>query len=104
MAMWSESEGQIDTTYFGADFFELHTERRCDVDSTEVAEAASRLETISADPIAEYSKRAAEEYARSRENPDEENNGMGAASSAMQVAEQLAPETEGKQEQEEKKY
>lgn len=101
MAMWSESEGQIDTTYFGADFFELHTERRCDVDSTEVAEAASRLETISADPIAEYRKRVAEEYARSRENPDEENNGMGAASSRMQTAEQLAPETEEEKEEKE---
>lgn len=87
MAMWSESEGQIDTTYFGADHFELHTERRCDVDSLEIAAAASRLETISADPIAEYRKRVAEEYARSRENPDEENGGMGAAAGVAQMTE-----------------
>lgn len=93
MAMWSESEGQIDTTYFGADHFELHTERRCDVDSLEIAAAASRLETISADPIAEYRKRVAEEYARSRENPDEENGGMGAASVGAQMAEAVGEGT-----------
>lgn len=93
MAMWSESEGQIDTTYFGADHFELHTERKCDVDSLEIAAAASRLETISADPIAEYRKRVAEEYARSRENPDEENGGMGAASVGARMTEAVGEGT-----------
>lgn len=112
LAMWSESDGQIDTTYFGADTFVLHTQRKCDVDSTELAAAASRLDAISADPVAEFRKRAAEEYARSRENPDEENDGMGAAAGAMQMgapegrAEQaaalpkIAAETEAEEEEE----
>lgn len=97
LAMWSESEGQIDTTYLGADVFKLHTEKKCDIDSLEVQKAAARLEVISADPIAEYRKRAAEEYAQSRMSMEEENG----LSSGLQLQQGRGAEAVEEEEEEE---
>lgn len=86
VAMWSEKEGQRDTTYFGADLFVLHTERKCDVDSLERVNAESRLSTISADPVAEYRKRVAEEYAASRRDALGESESTSDQGGLMQAA------------------
>lgn len=70
VALWTEEEGQLDTTYFGADTLVYYTVRRCDIPEAEVETARARLETILADPVADYRKRAAEEAAAAKEEAE----------------------------------
>ena len=70
VALWTEEEGQLDTTYFGADTLVYYTVRRCDIPEDEVEAARARLETILADPVADYRKRAAEEAAAAKEEAE----------------------------------
>lgn len=70
VALWTEEEGQLDTTYFGADTLVYYTVRRCDIPEAEVEAARARLETILADPVADYRKRAAEEAAAAKEEAE----------------------------------
>lgn len=70
VALWTEEEGQLDTTYFGADTLVYYTVRRCDIPEAEVEAARARLETILADPVADYRKRAAEEAAAAKEDAE----------------------------------
>jgi len=55
-----------DSVYFRADSLKYWTVRRCDVDSAAVVMAASRLNDISADPIAGIRKKAAEEAEKAK--------------------------------------
>ena len=70
VALWTEEEGQLDTTYFGADTLVYYTVRRCDIPEAEIEVARARLETILADPVADYRKRAAEEAAAAKEEAE----------------------------------
>lgn len=100
VAMWTESQGQIDTTYLGADMFRLHTIKKCDIDSLEIANAKTRLEFINADPVSEYRKRAAQEYERNRAQMEEEmglSSGLSAQSGRSAVIN--GPKQEEEQEQ-----
>ena len=70
VALWTEEEGQLDTTYFGADTLVYYTVRRCDIPEAEIEVARARLETILTDPVADYRKRAAEEAAAAKEEAE----------------------------------
>ena len=92
VALWSEDEeGQIDTTYFGADTLIYNTIRRCDIQEAEVTAAAERLKTINGDPVAEFRRRAAEQAAREKEEAAKKNAAgqfpMAPQSSAPKTAE-----------------
>lgn len=77
VAMWSDNkEGQVDTTYFGADTLVYNALRRCDIDGAEVSAAEERLETINGDPVAEFRRRAAEQAAKAKEEAARQNGAM----------------------------
>lgn len=67
LAMWSKQKDKLDTLYCGAKTFVFRTVRKCDIDSSEVSSAESRLKEISGDPVAEYRARAAQEAAAAAE-------------------------------------
>lgn len=73
-----------DTAYIGADTLILRSIPKCDVDSSEISNSASRLKEISVDPVTEYrrkayeaAKAAAEEARKKRE--EEDPNAAGAS-------------------------
>ena len=72
VALWSEEDGQRDTTYFGADTLIYHTVRRCDIPQQEIDDAGARLTTILGDPVNEYRKRAAKEAAEAKAKEERE--------------------------------
>lgn len=77
VAMWSENkEGQVDTTYFGADTLVYNALRRCDIDGAEVSAAEERLKTINGDPVAEFRRRAAEQAAKAKEEAARQNGAV----------------------------
>lgn len=66
-----------DTAYIGADTLILRSIPKCDVDSSEISNSASRLKEINVDPVTEYrrkayeaAKAAAEEARKKREGED----------------------------------
>jgi len=63
-ALWDGEGEQLDTTYLGAARFVYDTRRMCDIDGEEIRSAATRLEEILGDPVAEYRRRAAEAAAQ----------------------------------------
>ena len=73
-----------DTAYIGADTLILRSIPKCDVDSSEISNSASRLKEIYVDPVTEYrrkayeaAKAAAEEARKKRE--EEDPNAAGAS-------------------------
>lgn len=62
-----EQNGQVDTTYLGADKLVYYTKRMCDIDSLLVAEAEARLAALKVDPVGQFRKKAAEEAAKAAE-------------------------------------
>lgn len=73
-----------DTAYIGADTLILRSMPKCDVDSSEISNSASRLKEINVDPVTEYrrkayeaAKAAAEEARKKRE--EEDPNAAGAS-------------------------
>ena len=99
VALWTEEEGQLDTTYFGADTLVYYTVRRCDIPEAEIEVARARLETILTDPVADYRKRAAEEAAAAKEEAErkKEEQMFGSRSAAQRQAsasEEKAPPEE----------
>lgn len=73
-----------DTAYIGADTLILRSIPKCDVDSSEISNSASRLKEINVDPVTEYrrkayeaAKAAAEEARKKRE--EEDPNAAGAS-------------------------
>lgn len=80
----SEQGGKRDTAYIGADTLILRSIPKCDVDSSEISNSASRLKEINVDPVTEYrrkayeaAKAAAEEARKKRE--EEDPNAAGAS-------------------------
>lgn len=80
----SEQGEKRDTAYIGADTLILHSIPKCDVDSSEISNSASRLKEINVDPVTEYrrkayeaAKAAAEEARKKRE--EEDPNAAGAS-------------------------
>lgn len=80
----SEQGEKRDTTYIGADTLILRSIPKCDVDSSEISNSASRLKEINVDPVTEYrrkayeaAKAAAEEARKKRE--EEDPNAAGAS-------------------------
>ena len=99
VALWTEEEGQLDTTYFGADTLVYYTVRCCDIPEAEIEVARARLETILTDPVADYRKRAAEEAAAAKEEAErkKEEQMFGPRSAAQRQAsasEEKAPPEE----------
>ena len=74
VAMWSETDGQIDTTWFGADTLVYQGIRHCDIPEEEITLAAGRLDAILGDPVAEYRRRAAEEAAAAAKRESDAKN------------------------------
>lgn len=73
----SEQGEKRDTAYIGADTLILRSIPKCDVDSSEISNSASRLKEINVDPVTEYrrkayeaAKAAAEEARKKREKED----------------------------------
>lgn len=73
-----------ETAYIGADTLILRSIPKCDVDSSEISNSASRLKEINVDPVTEYrrkayeaAKAAAEEARKKRE--EEDPNAAGAS-------------------------
>lgn len=80
----SEQGEKRDTAYIGADTLILRSIPKCDVDSSEISNSASRLKDINVDPVTEYrrkayeaAKAAAEEARKKRE--EEDPNAAGAS-------------------------
>lgn len=80
----SEQGEKRDTAYIGADTLILRSIPKCDVDSSEISNSASRLKEINVDPVTEYrrkayeaAKAAAEEAHKKRE--EEDPNAAGAS-------------------------
>lgn len=80
----SEQGEKRDTAYIGADTLILRSIPKCDVDSSEISNSASRLKEINVDPVTEYrrkayeaAKSAAEEARKKRE--EEDPNAAGAS-------------------------
>lgn len=80
----SEQGEKRDTAYIGAETLILRSIPKCDVDSSEISNSASRLKEINVDPVTEYrrkayeaAKAAAEEARKKRE--EEDPNAAGAS-------------------------
>ena len=80
----SEQGEKRDTAYIGADTLILRSIPKCDVDSSEISNSASRLKEINVDPVTVYrrkayeaAKAAAEEARKKRE--EEDPNAAGAS-------------------------
>lgn len=80
----SEQGEKRDTAYIGADTLILRSIPKCDVDSSEISNSASRLKELNVDPVTEYrrkayeaAKAAAEEARKKRE--EEDPNAAGAS-------------------------
>ena len=80
----SEQGEKRDTAYIGADTLILRSIPKCDVDSSEISNSASRLKEINVDPVTEYrrkayeaAKAAADEAHKKRE--EEDPNAAGAS-------------------------
>lgn len=80
----SEQGEKRDTAYIGADTLILRSIPKCEVDSSEISNSASRLKEINVDPVTEYrrkayeaAKAAAEEARKKRE--EEDPNAAGAS-------------------------
>lgn len=67
VASWSERNGQIDTSYFGADTLIYQGIRRCDIPESTVQLSQKRRSDFAGDPVAEFRRRAAEEAAQEQE-------------------------------------
>ena len=62
-----EKDGSVDTVYLGAEKLVYYTQRKCDIDSLQIAEAVARLASLETDPVGSFRKKAAEEAAKAAE-------------------------------------
>ncbi len=72
-----EQNGQLDTTYLGADRIRYWTRKRCDIPEQLIADAGKRLTDLAGDPVTAYRKKAAEELAaaaKAKAAEEEKNN------------------------------
>ena len=89
-ALWDGEGAHPDTTYLGASRFVYWTVPRCDIPEGEVTQAASRLEEMLGDPIAEYRRRAAEQARQAREEAERNDPLLQGQQAARQRGAQLA--------------
>ena len=89
-ALWDGEGAHPDTTYLGASRFVYWTVPRCDIPEEDVTQAASRLEEMLGDPIAEYRRRAAEQARQAREEAERNDPLLQGQQAARQRGAQLA--------------
>ena len=84
VALWSEKDGKVDTTYCGADALVYKTVRKCDLDSLELSLSQSRLELMQSDAVREYRKRASEQAAQKNQQAADTNAPAGRTAASAQ--------------------
>ena len=84
VALWSEKDGKVDTTYCGAEALVYKTVRKCDLDSLELSLSQSRLELRQSDAVKEYRKRASEQAAQKNQQASGANAPQGRAAASAQ--------------------
>ena len=84
VALWSEKDGKVDTTYCGAEALVYKTVRKCDLDSLELSLSQSRLELMQSDAVKEYRKRASEQAAQKNQQASGANAPQGRAAASAQ--------------------
>lgn len=84
VALWSEKDGKVDTTYCGADALVYKTVRKCDLDSLELSLSQSRLELMLSDAVREYRKRASEQAAQKNQQAVDANAPAGRTAASAQ--------------------
>ena len=84
VALWSEKDGKVDTTYCGADALVYKTVRKCDLDSLELSLSQSRLELMLSDAVREYRKRASEQAAQKNQQAADANAPAGRTAASAQ--------------------
>ena len=84
VALWSEKDGKVATTYCGADALVYETVRKCDLDSLELSLSQSRLELMLSDAVREYRKRASEQAAQKNQQAADANAPAGRTAASAQ--------------------
>ena len=84
VALWSEKDGKVDTTYCGAEALVYKTVRKCDLDSLELSLSQSRLELMQSDAVKEYRKRASEQAAQKNQQAADANAPAGRTAASAQ--------------------
>lgn len=84
VALWSEKDGKVDTTYCGAEALVYKTVRKCDLDSLELSLSQSRLELMQSDAVREYRKRASEQAAQKNQQAADANAPAGRTAASAQ--------------------
>lgn len=86
----TETDGQRDTVYFGADTLVHYTRQMFEIDSLLIAEAATRKANLEIDPVSAFRRKAAEEAAKKAAEAAENDPNMRAKMEAERRAAEKA--------------
>ena len=86
----TETDGQRDTVYFGADTLVHYTRQMFEIDSLLIAEAATRKANLEIDPVSAFRRKAAEEAAKKAAEAAENDPNMKAKMEAERRAAEKA--------------
>ena len=86
----TETDGQRDTVYFGADTLVHYTRQMFEIDSLLIAEAATRKANLEIDPVSAFRRKAAEEAAKKAAEAAENDPNMRAKMKAERRAAEKA--------------
>ncbi len=86
IAMWQEQDGVVDTTYVGADTWIYQTFKKNTIPREELLLAASRLEEISIDAVAQFRAEAARKAAEAAEAAKDANPNIPKGGSAKRLS------------------
>ena len=86
----TETDGQKDTVYFGADTLVHYTRQMFEIDSLLIAEAATRKANLEIDPVSAFRRKAAEEAAKKATEAAENDPNMKAKMEAERRAAEKA--------------
>ncbi|MBO8448010.1 MAG: hypothetical protein IAC29_01910 [Bacteroidetes bacterium] len=86
----TETDGQRDTVYFGADTLVHYTRQMFEIDSLMIAEAATRKANLEIDPVSAFRRKAAEEAAKKAAEAAENDPNMKAKMEAERRAAEKA--------------
>lgn len=86
----TETDGQRDTVYFGADTLVHYTRQMFEIDSLLIAEAATRKANLEIDPVLAFRRKAAEEAAKKAAEAAENDPNMRAKMEAERRAAEKA--------------
>lgn len=81
----TDSQGQIDTVYIGADRMVYHSEPRCDIDGNIVLAADTRLGNINSDPVAAYRAQARGEDGVAADEAEEDQSSEDISAAAAEA-------------------